>query len=88
MSGSDGSAGMTGTPAKKASLPRLLLPRLSAGEPRNLILCDVRADQGQSQSPKASVWNEIYVCLRNKSEECCSQRLEDKSNVHKCAPAR
>lgn len=33
---------------------------------RNLIPCCSRADQGQSQSPRASVWNEKYVCLRNK----------------------
>lgn len=34
--------------------------------PGNLILSYVRADQGQSQSPPASVWNEKYVCLKNK----------------------
>lgn len=47
----------------KGSLPR---PPLLDRVLECLILCYVRADRGQSQSPKASVWNEIYVCLRKK----------------------
>lgn len=50
--------------------------------PRNLILCCLQVDQWQSQSPKASVWNEKYVRLRSKrkmSERKIGRQIE-------CAP--
>lgn len=66
-------------------------PCQTARAPRNLILCHLQADQGQSQSPKASVWNEKYVCLRNKRKmserkigrqiECAQMCLAPLSNM-------
>lgn len=90
MSGSDGLAGMT-TARFKRFIATSAPPCQTARVPRNLILCDLQADQGQSQSPKASVWNEKYVCLRNKTKmserkigrqiECAQMCLAPLSNM-------
>lgn len=83
MSGSDGLAGMTSARCKRliaTSAPTCQTARV----PRNLILCNLQADQGQSQSSEASVWNEKYVRLRNKgrmAKQKIGRQIECAQNV-------
>lgn len=75
MSGSDGLAGLTGARWKTAHchVRSSSSARSSAQEP---YLCYLQADQRQSQSPEASVWNEKYVCLRNKERNIVGEKTE------------
>lgn len=82
MSGSDGLTRNQRLWDENAHSPHLLLLVRLVELPRNLILCCLQGDQWQSQSPKASVWNEKYVRLRSKrkmSERKIGRQIE-------CAP--